>query len=688
MSDFLEELFDGELHQTELAIKPFHEINQKKNLEEKLDWLKQVSEALIEQAQPRTKRQRDNLMLYRGVSYQRHDRDRDRDMNQRRISKIQRFVVNHLYDLTETKVAQMTRLKPAVEVLPNNDEFKDKASAKVVGLLIKHLWTINDMDTLVTSMHRQARIFGESYAFITWDRFKGDLHPTYVEAKELDQLKPNAPEVKTGDVKYELEMPWRVLNHRAKDIEHSEYCFRICTAPIETLKKDYPKSAKSIEANTDLLTFDMEQMEDRYLEEHALVFEFFHKKTKYVPEGAYVKFTPEVILEQGDLPYNHGGLPYVRLTDLDVPEMLNGVSRYETIAPIQNMYNNLSTLIVKNIYLMAHAKWVMPRGAAKIEQLGNDNTVVQFQGAIAPQMLQTQPNSPEVYQFRQSLKEEMQTIYGNHGISRGEVPKGITAASALQFLNELESERATTDIAKHGILVKALAKMTISVTGDYYDIDDGRMVRIVGENNKFLVRHFDAANLHKSYDVRFDNSSGLPETKAAKTQRILDAMQRNPQMVSGDRWEDLLELGNTERLTTLTTAAVSAADSENEDMMAGLQVEPPEIQEDHIAHWESHSKNIQGRQFKEEAPKEMKAAVMQHLRMTELAMFDKAQKNPEFSVRLAQLTNFPINIDLLNIYAAPLSREHIEMLAAGQANKEGTTDQTVPGKVEEKLEEK
>jgi hypothetical protein len=294
-------------------------------------------------------------------------------------------------------------------------------------------------------------------------------------------------------------------------------------------------------------------------------------------------------------------------------------------------------------------------------------------------MIQSQPNAPEVYAFRNNLKEEMQTIYGNHGISRGEVPKGITAATALQFLNELESERSTTDIAKHGFLVQDLARMSISVAGDFYDVEDGRMLRIVGENNKFLIRHFDAANLHKSYDIRFDNSSGLPETKAAKTQRILDAMQRNPEMVSGARWEELLDLANTEKLTSLSTAALQAADSENEDLLAGVEVAPPEEWEEHIAHWESHSKIVQSRQFKEETSPDIRKSMLTHIRITEMAMFDKAEKNPEFSSKLATLVNFPIHIDLLQIYPAPLSQQHLELLAQGQANKLGTSNVSVPG---------
>jgi len=424
----------------------------------------------------------------------------------------------------------MTRLKPAVEVLPTNDEYSDRISAKVVSQLVKHLWYVNNVDDCITKMHRDCRIFGEAYTFVLWDKDLGDLHPAYVEArdaglkeitlpdgKKVDLTKPT----KTGDVCFERELPWRVLLQRKMRFEEVEYLFRVKIRPTEELKVDYPKAKSKLDSTTDLKTFDTENLDDRFLEDHTVVYEFWHKPTKYLPEGRVIKFTAETLLSDEEYPFSHAELPILRLTDMDVPDVLNGVSRYEMISPLQNMYNNMSTLISKNIYLMAHQKWMMPRGACKIDQLGNDNTIVQYQGPVPPQMVQMQPNSPEVYSFRENIKQEMQVIYGSHGISRGEVPKGITAASALQFLNELENERATSDISKHGFLVKDLAKMTIAIVGDNYDVEDGRMLRIVGENNKFSIRHFDAAHLHKSYDIRFDNSTGLPESKSGKVPKNL-----------------------------------------------------------------------------------------------------------------------------------------------------------------------
>ena len=298
--------------------------------------------------------------------------------------------------------------------------------------------------------------------------------------------------------------------------------------------------------------------------------------------------------------------------------------------------------------------------------------MVEFQGSVAPQMAQVKPNPRESYEYRAMIKDEMSTIFGNaHGISRGEIPKGITASSALQFLNELETQRATTEITKHGFMIRELAKMMISVAGDKYDMEDGRMVRIVGENNKFAIRSFDVAHLHKPYDFRFDNISGIPESTSGRHQRILDMAQRS-QAFTPERLEELLDISNIEKATTLVTESLRAADSENEDLVAGRYVSPPEEEEDHISHWDSHAKFAQSRHYKEDIPTELKAKFKEHLYWTEEAIIHKMATNHEFEAKVATLVNFPIYHH--DNFRPARSREQ-QMLAAQQEVPQGV----IPG---------
>ena len=664
------------------SIKPYHTVETTEKAQ--LKWLNEVYEVLSKQATMRTTTQREHLAIYKGTPFiTKRSNNRDSD-NLYRSSRVEKFVVNHLYDMVETKVAQMMRVKPAIDVMPTNSEFEDRNAAKATKLLIDHLWYINDVDHITEKIHRYTRIFGEAFLFITWNPNKGDLDPNYVKARDAGEKlhltnkegvliydeNGQPVEIKnpvyTGDVEYDVPAPWRVLLQRKRQIEDVEYVIKVSIESVEDLKKRYPKKKNDITADKDLKVFDPERMGDRSLEEETVVMEFFHKKTDLLSKGKYIKFTKSAILESSELPYSHGELPFERLTDLDMPEQLNGCSRLELIRSIQNMHNNINTLIAKNIYLTGHAKWVMPRGACKIEQLGNDNTVIQYKGPVAPQMVHTQPNTPEVYNYRESLKDDMGTIYGVHGVSRGTPPNGVTAAVALQFLNEQESERASTDIVKHNNFIKNIAKKTLSVAGDYYLPDDGRMIRIVGKDNEHMIKYFDSANLSKSYDVRVQGGNALPESKAGRMQRIIELIQYKPDLLSPERLIELLDFGDTEKFTTLITEAVRSADSENQDLMQGNLVGEPEEWEDHIIHWRAHTKLIQKRSFKEETPLEIQQAVIDHITDTEFAMTEKAKENPLFQAKVAELALFPI---FYRDGFVPQSREQSEAIVSGQANR-------------------
>lgn len=672
-------LTDGREFPT-LKVKPFHTLKDKSD-KEIHKWLKDTVEALMKGQTSRTHRLKSNLAAYRGISHKSAS-SRSSYRNSERIptNRVERFVVNHLFDLTETKVSQMSRLKPAVDIMPTNDEYSDKNAAKATKMLLDHIWYINNIDKFIQDSHRRKKIFGENYLFVDWDKSAGDKHQDagqQIQQEDGSILNVDADQM-TGDVCYEIEVPWRVLLDRKHKFEDVEYCFRIKVEHVETLKAQYPDKANDIKPDDDTYIFDFSSLDNMQLEDQVVVYEFCHKVTGECKKGASYKFTKTAILEGGSHKFSHGKLPFIRLTDIDIPHTLHGVSQYEQVKQIQNMHNNLSTLLAKNIYMMGHAKWVMPKGACKIESLGNDNTVVQYQGPVSPQLLQVQPNPPEAYMFRDKLKEEMEQIYGVHGASRGQPPAGITAGVALQFLNEQETERASTEIAKANQFIKEIAQMTLAVAGDFYEPDDGRMLRIVGKNNKFMIRHFDSANLEKTYDIRVSNGSALSETKAGKNQRIIELIQYKQDAISGERAVELLDLGDSEKMINLVTIALQAADSENEDILEGREVADPEDHEDHIMHWRSHVKAVQARSFKEEIPIENRNVMKDHIAMHEFLMVEKAKENPLFESKLAQLELFPL---FWREGYVPRSQEQQEATVQGQSNRGEEVTGVIPASV-------
>lgn len=656
-------------------LAPFFTLKNKSK-EELLKWLKDsVAHREAEHAEF-FRICRNNLLAYKGC-YAGAPKMQSDSLERGPMKRTSSYFVNHLYEMTENLVSKMTRIKPAVEVLPSNDEFEDKNAARAVRLLLNHLWYINDVDFLLQKVHRHKYIFGNAYLMVSWDKEKGDLHPDYVKLRKAGKEKEigtDAP-IRIGDVCYELMLPWHILLELNTDFDKSKTAIVKEVKHIDILKDEFPEMAKMIVPSKIATSFNLELLKDERMPNHAVVYTLYHRADKHFPHGKKIVFTNEVILSDEELGYSHGDFPFIRLTDIELPASTFGMSRYQQALNLQNAHNNLSSSIIKNEFLMAAPKWVMPRGACKLEQLGNGRTIVQYQGAVPPQLVQMNPTSSTTFNFRDKTELELGTIMGVHQISRGEPPKGITAAVALQFLNEQETERGISDIAKHNQFIVELAKKTISVAGDYYEQGDNRMLRILGKENRFMVKFFDSANLHKDYDIRIQNSSALPQSQAAKMERVIQTMQYAPSLFTPERWSELLEFGSTEKMYTLITEAINAAESENEDIIEGNNVMEPKEWEDHITHLRVHYKKMQARSFKEEVPQARQEELKLHIKVTEMLAAEKAAINPLFASKLAQLEQFP----MFWVAEVPESAEQRQAMVQGQANQGAPITTQIPG---------
>jgi hypothetical protein len=338
----------------------------------------------------------------------------------------------------------------------------------------------------------------------------------------------------------------------------------------------------------------------------------------------------------------------VRFTDIDYPGELYGVSFYENIKQLTGTYNNVTNLLLRNIILGAHPKWMVPAGSVAIDKLGNDMTIVQYKGPTPP-VLVTAPTVPaDVFGFREKLKEEFQQISGVFGVSRGEPPPGIKAGVALQYLGEQESERYNELVLKYNEMILSIAKMTLAVCGDYYDESDERMVRVIGKNNEWMTQFFDVAYLEKDYDIRVQNSSALPRSIAARTQTLLDLNERFPNQFTGEQVIDLLDLGQSEKFIDSATVAVRTAQAENEELVKEGKDAPSEESlaptefENHLLHWKEHTRLVQEYSFKYQTPKAVQTRVINHIMAHEMLMMDHAAKNPLFAQELGKLSLFPM----------------------------------------------
>ena len=322
-----------------------------KDYDERLQWLQSDIKNKFNTSSSRIEMYRKYEALFKGVHYKSMDYRRNENDDSYSGTKQPRMAVNFCQEMVEAKVAQRSRFKPAIAVIPNNDEINDINNAKTVKMLLDNRAQEIDLETIFADGDRMNFLRGESFTFVTWDKDLGKVHPEYSKTVNAGQKVPvldkdNQPTgefydmpIMIGDVKVEVLGPERVFVEQNKtrwdDVNHITV---MDWRHVDELKAEYPEHADDLKETDEFFFYDSSDFGMKKRKNHVAVFTFYHKKTKFMPEGAHIVYTSGAILEDGPLPYTHGKLPCVFDTDIDVPDELHGRPFLTNIAQLQNLH--------------------------------------------------------------------------------------------------------------------------------------------------------------------------------------------------------------------------------------------------------------------------------------------------------------------------------------------------------------
>jgi hypothetical protein len=631
--------------------------------------------------------QMDNLLLYKGIQWLSPDRGQNRQLDGINYAQNRspRVVVNHLGDFVTQWVSRLTRYRPTVGIYPARADESDADDAKIAKNVLDYIWYLNDIDAVTQEFARHLKIFGEAYCWIRWDKNAGPISPIAIQAgdKKVPLLDSKGQPVKSaegdpmyidkkihiGEIEYDVEAPWHVFDmpcHKRKDIDWS---IRWSLVDVNVLKAQYPDQADDIKASQETSSiYSAYRFDAGRFKNSCVVYELYHRSSEFLDKGRYIKRIKGCILENMDLPYDHGQIPYVYMGDIEVPDQIRGTSFFQQLFPIQHQINAVSSLIYKALVLFSHPKYTIQEGSSDIQQFLNESTIISYSGGVAPTLLTQSPVAPALFKYLDKLEATAEKLSGVFTMSRGQAPSGVRAAKALRVLEEQEDKRAyITAVRYNDVAIVGNAKKTLATAGQYYDKKDGRLAQIVGKDNTYKMITFDPESLAKPFNVRIENNTALSQSPSGRIDDITELMniRADPQsLLTREQSIKLLNLTASDEFKDIVTRAVDCAQSENDDFQAGRPVPDPAPFEDLINHWKIHLQPMQSRDYKEIMSPERKAAHEKHVYTTEYLMFEKAYGivqpdpltgmpvilkigNPAFQQRLlVECPNFPVLFEM------------------------------------------
>jgi hypothetical protein len=165
---------------------------------------------------------------------------------------------------------------------------------------------------------------------------------------------------------------------------------------------------------------------------------------------------------------------------------------------------------------------------------------------------------------------DMEDISGQHEVSKGSVPSGVTAATAISFLQEKDDSILSHTFASIERGMEDVAGQTLGLIKQFWDTP--RLVKVVGSDGFFDVLQLEGSEI--ATDIRMEGGSSLPTSKAARQAFITDLMKMG--FIKPEDGLKLLDIGGVQQLNRKLKVDENQAQRENIKMK---RMKPEQVME-------------------------------------------------------------------------------------------------------------
>lgn len=646
-----------------------------------------------------------NISFFNGIhTLTNYGEIRAEDRDKKPISMENRFVMNHVLELTLQKQARLMRGGHELNVRPWNNEYAEKLGARLGKKVIDSTAYIHDFSNMYAEILLEAFICGEAFLFIEWDENIGETDPLVARAQRLQEKKiisqfinEQGESIKLeeiqniGDHKFTHPLPFHVLHEPRERWRDVNYIFKGTLKHIDQIRAENPGVVISRNIELKKRRPTSEHAPDLQWGEWVMEWEFYHRRHRFLSQGIYAKFFGDTLLKYGVLPYAHGELPVARFTDYDNPIDAHGRSFYEDMKLPSVMINNMMKVAYRSFCIAAYPKLIMQRDSCNMYSMANGPFVVEVNpGAMEPKIVSFNAVNKDFFPLSQHVEGFMEKNSGVFSMSRGGTIPNARATGILNFYAEQEEIRDSAQVAKYTAFQEKVGRHVLSNSAQNYRSEDGRTLRIVGKNNVYKLEKIqNNIRLSGSHAVEVTRTTALSESKQGRVDQIVSlsnipiAGEETPGLFTREQLLQMVEVSDSATFFEMATAAAERASSENEDLFEGLPVEPPKEWQAHLVDWNVHFQYMQSREFSDikGLPEAVRKAYLDHLRTHEMFMYEFCKKNLALAQTLASNKYFPAVFRLADT-DLPISQIIILLQAppmlpapAAKGGEEGTTEE-------------
>jgi hypothetical protein len=511
-----------------------------------------------------------NLAFYKGDQYV--QMIRGKLINTPEIPNRVRLKINKIRPIMRTQVSRMTSQKPSATVIPSSSEDEDVLAEEAGESVWEHISESEEYQKHLINAAWWASNTGIGYIKQEWD-------------KSFHDEDANNGEGAMGKIKYSSPTPFHihVPNLLERDIEDQPFVIHAFTMTLEEVNNQF--GDKIPEGHKPTVVGTNEIMETQYLNlkgsdsnaqpDSCLVLECWVKPgaSSLFPKGGMAIIVDDCLVwkTMDGLPYKHKQYPFSKIDDV-----LSGgyysTSVIEDLIPLQKEFNRNRSQSVEVRNILAKPGFFIQEGAVDLAKWKSTagQLIPVKPGFQNPQPIQYQGLPPTHNQDLDNIKMDMEDISGQHQVSKGSAPSGVTAGTAISFLQEQDQSFMAPTYTSIELATQKTARQSLILAVQYWD--EPRLVKATGIDQIISARFLARADLKNGTDIRMEAGSSLPVSKAARNAFFMDLINRG--IIPGDKGLELLNLPNMRSYYAIIKVDENQATRENIRLR---QTDPAEI---------------------------------------------------------------------------------------------------------------
>lgn len=446
-----------------------------------------------------------------------------------------RLVSNKIRPVIRGELAKVTKEKPRGFILPASSEEADLAGARAGQNIHEFLWRTLNMNRVVRRATFWELMCGTAFIKDWYDR----------ETKDQTGVK--------GAIGAEPLTPFHLLvpDLQEEELDNQPYAIHVMSKSPEWIHKNF-----GVEVNPDAGSGGSGILEQKFMSALGLqtgtknmvsVKEIWIKPNAKYPDGMVCIWAAETVLYQNPgwlYKYsNEFEYPFTKLDHIPTGRFY-GESTIVDLLSLQKEYNRTRSQIIEAKNKMAKPQLMAVRGSVDPNRITTEpGLIIQVQpGYPMPTPLQMQNLPNYVIEEVNRIQMDMNDISSQHEITKGQTPPGVTAATAISFLQEQDDSKLHTTISSLEEGVERIGRHFLSHVAQFWN--QPRTVRVVGENGQFEAYQFTKSSIRGNVDYLVEAGSATPVSRAAKQAFITELMKNGwipPQQ--GLRYLDMAETG-------------------------------------------------------------------------------------------------------------------------------------------------